>query len=81
MSQTPATSEPSKEHEEKSLAFEIPDIIVVVAYFIFVLAIGIWSSLRASRGTIGGYFLAGRSMTWWPIYQIACPNFQVYLHS
>ncbi|XP_048354446.1 sodium/glucose cotransporter 4 isoform X4 [Sphaerodactylus townsendi] len=67
MSQTPATSEPSKEHEEKSLAFEIPDIIVVVAYFIFVLAIGIWSSLRASRGTIGGYFLAGRSMTWWPI--------------
>ncbi|XP_068879461.1 sodium/glucose cotransporter 4 isoform X2 [Aphelocoma coerulescens] len=25
------------------------------------------SSIRASRGTIGGYFLAGRSMTWWPI--------------
>uniref|UniRef100_A0A8C4TI16 Sodium/glucose cotransporter 4-like n=1 Tax=Erpetoichthys calabaricus TaxID=27687 RepID=A0A8C4TI16_ERPCA len=25
------------------------------------------SSIRANRGTIGGYFLAGRSMTWWPI--------------
>ena len=25
------------------------------------------SSIRASRGTIGGYFLAGRSMTWWPV--------------
>nr|XP_056723624.1 sodium/glucose cotransporter 4 isoform X1 [Euleptes europaea] len=68
MSQTPATPESSSNRpEEKSLAFEIPDIIVVVIYFIFVLAIGIWSSLRASRGTVGGYFLAGRSMTWWPI--------------
>ncbi|CAO2588498.1 Sodium/glucose cotransporter 4 [Lemmus lemmus] len=43
------------------------DIMVVVIYFVFVLAVGIWSSVRASRGTIGGYFLAGRSMTWWPI--------------
>ncbi|ERE82871.1 sodium/glucose cotransporter 4 [Cricetulus griseus] len=43
------------------------DIVVVVVYFVFVLAVGIWSSIRASRGTVGGYFLAGRSMTWWPI--------------
>ncbi|XP_021485047.1 sodium/glucose cotransporter 4 [Meriones unguiculatus] len=43
------------------------DIVVVVIYFVFVLAVGIWSSIRASRRTIGGYFLAGRSMTWWPI--------------
>uniref|UniRef100_A0A8C8ZMP0 Solute carrier family 5 member 9 n=1 Tax=Prolemur simus TaxID=1328070 RepID=A0A8C8ZMP0_PROSS len=43
------------------------DIVVVVIYFVFVLAVGIWSSIRASRGTIGGYFLAGRSMSWWPI--------------
>lgn len=47
--------------------FETPDIIVVVLYFIFVLVVGIWSSIRASRGTVGGYFLAGRTMTWWPI--------------
>lgn len=25
------------------------------------------SSVRANRSTVGGYFLAGRSMTWWPV--------------
>ncbi|KAJ0065558.1 hypothetical protein NL108_013460, partial [Boleophthalmus pectinirostris] len=25
------------------------------------------SSIRANRSTVGGYFMAGRSMTWWPI--------------
>lgn len=30
------------------------------------------SSIRASRGTIGGYFLAGRSMTWWPVSEKHC---------
>ncbi|XP_039080583.1 sodium/glucose cotransporter 4 [Hyaena hyaena] len=43
------------------------DIGVLVVYFVFVIGVGIWSSIRASRGTIGGYFLAGRSMSWWPI--------------
>ncbi|XP_041647264.1 sodium/glucose cotransporter 4 isoform X2 [Cheilinus undulatus] len=43
------------------------DIAVVVVYFIFVMVVGIWSSFRANRNTVGGYFLAGRSMTWWPI--------------
>ncbi|XP_049735185.1 sodium/glucose cotransporter 4 isoform X1 [Elephas maximus indicus] len=43
------------------------DITVVVVYFVFVIIVGIWSSIRASRGTIGGYFLAGKSMSWWPI--------------
>ncbi|XP_077306411.1 sodium/glucose cotransporter 4-like [Lithobates pipiens] len=47
--------------------FETPDIVVVVLYFVFVLAVGIWSSIRASKGTVGGYFLAGRTMKWWPI--------------
>ncbi|KAG7332523.1 hypothetical protein KOW79_004357 [Hemibagrus wyckioides] len=58
------TAEP-KQNEKFTL--EIPDIVVVVIYFTFVLAVGIWSSVRANRGTVGGYFLAGRSMTWWPI--------------
>ncbi|XP_008280080.1 sodium/glucose cotransporter 4 [Stegastes partitus] len=31
------------------------------------MVVGIWSSMRANRSTVGGYFLAGRSMTWWPI--------------
>ncbi|KAB0362281.1 hypothetical protein FD754_006437 [Muntiacus muntjak] len=43
------------------------DIAVLVVYFVFVIGVGVWSSIRASRGTIGGYFLAGRSMSWWPI--------------
>ncbi|XP_060629449.2 sodium/glucose cotransporter 4 [Anolis sagrei] len=68
MDQTPATAEPpSNRPERKTIVLDVPDIIVVVAYFAFVLAVGIWSSVRASRGTVGGYFLAGRSMTWWPI--------------
>nr|XP_020643783.1 sodium/glucose cotransporter 4 [Pogona vitticeps] len=68
MSTTPATSEPpSNESTGKRVALGVPDIIVVVIYFVFVLTVGIWSSFRASRGTVGGYFLAGRSMTWWPI--------------
>ncbi|XP_032884448.1 sodium/glucose cotransporter 4 [Amblyraja radiata] len=48
-------------------ALEIPDIIVIVIYFVFVMCVGIWSSVRANRNTVGGYFLAGKSMTWWPI--------------
>ncbi|CAN9506022.1 unnamed protein product [Ophioblennius macclurei] len=43
------------------------DIAVVVVYFVLVMAVGIWASLAANRSTVGGYFLAGRSMTWWPI--------------
>ncbi|KAL7884869.1 hypothetical protein AOLI_G00076390 [Acnodon oligacanthus] len=58
------TAEPQQNGKFK---LEIPDIVVIVVYFVFVLAVGIWSSVRANRGTVGGYFLAGRSMTWWPI--------------
>ncbi|XP_018408517.1 PREDICTED: sodium/glucose cotransporter 4-like [Nanorana parkeri] len=47
--------------------FGIADIVVLVIYFVFVFVVGIWSSVRASRGTVGGYFLAGKTMTWWPI--------------
>ncbi|XP_053326822.1 sodium/glucose cotransporter 5 [Spea bombifrons] len=47
--------------------FNISDIIVIVAYFVLNVAVGIWSSCRVSRNTLSGYFLAGRSMAWWPI--------------
>ncbi|NWQ60270.1 SC5A9 protein, partial [Neopipo cinnamomea] len=63
----PATTELPALPGDTAAAFGVADIVVVVLYFAFVLAVGIWSSIRASRGTIGGYFLAGRSMTWWPI--------------
>ncbi|XP_033821562.1 sodium/glucose cotransporter 4 [Periophthalmus magnuspinnatus] len=49
------------------LSLGVVDIAVLVVYFVFVMAVGIWSSMRANRSTVGGYFLAGRSMTWWPI--------------
>ncbi|NXI39792.1 SC5A9 protein, partial [Galbula dea] len=64
---TPAATELPTLPGETTVAFGVADIIVVVLYFAFVLTVGIWSSIRASRGTIGGYFLAGRSMSWWPI--------------
>uniref|UniRef100_A0A8C0JAV1 Sodium/mannose cotransporter SLC5A10 n=1 Tax=Chelonoidis abingdonii TaxID=106734 RepID=A0A8C0JAV1_CHEAB len=46
--------------------FNVADIIVIVAYFALNVAVGIWSSCRVNRNTLSGYFLAGRSMAWWP---------------
>uniref|UniRef100_A0A3B3BYH6 Sodium/myo-inositol cotransporter 2 n=1 Tax=Oryzias melastigma TaxID=30732 RepID=A0A3B3BYH6_ORYME len=43
------------------------DIVVLVIYFILVLAVGFWSMWRTKRSTVDGYFLAGKSMTWWPV--------------
>ncbi|XP_069563023.1 sodium/glucose cotransporter 1 [Brachyistius frenatus] len=43
------------------------DISVIVIYFVVVLAVGIWAMVSTNRSTVGGYFLAGRSMVWWPI--------------
>ncbi|KAL4218732.1 hypothetical protein ACF0H5_021320 [Mactra antiquata] len=44
----------------------VGDIVVIVIYFVFVLAVGLWSS-RKNRGSAGGYFLAGRNMNWIPV--------------
>ncbi|XP_049730661.1 sodium/glucose cotransporter 5 isoform X3 [Elephas maximus indicus] len=43
------------------------DITVIAVYFALNVLVGIWSSCRASRNTVSGYFLASRDMTWWPI--------------
>ncbi|XP_044517186.1 sodium/glucose cotransporter 5 isoform X2 [Gracilinanus agilis] len=45
----------------------VADIIVIVIYFVLNVAVGIWSTYRANRSTLKGYFLAGRDMGWWPI--------------
>ncbi|XP_006731877.1 sodium/glucose cotransporter 5 isoform X3 [Leptonychotes weddellii] len=45
----------------------VTDIIIITVYFALNVAVGIWSSCRASRNTVKGYFLAGRDMAWWPI--------------
>ncbi|NXY30593.1 SC5A9 protein, partial [Pomatorhinus ruficollis] len=64
---TTATTELPEPPGDTVATFGVADIVVLVLYFIFILVVGIWSSIRASRGTVGGYFLAGRSMTWAPI--------------
>ncbi|XP_021060762.1 solute carrier family 5 member 4-like [Mus pahari] len=43
------------------------DISVIVIYFIVVLAVGLWAMVKSNRGTVGGFFLAGRDMAWWPM--------------
>ncbi|KAK5617731.1 Sodium/myo-inositol cotransporter [Crenichthys baileyi] len=43
---------------------EAVDIAVVALYFVLVLIIGVFAMRKASRSTVSGYFLAGRSMTW-----------------
>ncbi|XP_012697786.1 sodium/glucose cotransporter 1 isoform X2 [Clupea harengus] len=58
---------PSNETSEPLAVNNPADISVIVVYFIVVLAVGIWAMLSTSRGTVGGFFLAGRSMVWWPI--------------
>ncbi|XP_022241036.1 sodium/glucose cotransporter 5-like isoform X2 [Limulus polyphemus] len=43
------------------------DILVVCLYFVMVLATGLFSMCRSNRGTVSGYFLAGRFMFWLPV--------------
>ncbi|XP_044514831.1 solute carrier family 5 member 4-like [Gracilinanus agilis] len=58
---TPAPPHPSDRIKNAA------DISVIVIYFLVVLAVGIWAMLRTSRSSVGGFFLAGRDMVWWPI--------------
>uniref|UniRef100_A0A8D2KXQ5 Sodium/glucose cotransporter 1 n=1 Tax=Varanus komodoensis TaxID=61221 RepID=A0A8D2KXQ5_VARKO len=54
--------------ESARIAIDNPaDIAVIVIYFLIVLAVGLWAMYTTNRGTVGGFFLAGRSMVWWPI--------------
>lgn len=43
------------------------DIGVLVSYFILVILVGVFAMWRANRGTVSGYFLAGRKMWFLPI--------------
>ncbi|XP_012500402.1 PREDICTED: sodium/myo-inositol cotransporter 2 isoform X2 [Propithecus coquereli] len=61
----PPQSDPLEAFPQKSL--EPGDIAVLVLYFIFVLAVGLWSTLKTKRDTVKGYFLAGGDMLWWPV--------------
>uniref|UniRef100_A0A672NAY9 Solute carrier family 5 member 1 n=1 Tax=Sinocyclocheilus grahami TaxID=75366 RepID=A0A672NAY9_SINGR len=50
------------------------DISVIVIYFLVVLAVGVWAMVRTNRATVGGFFLAGRSMVWWPVTSLFASN-------
>ncbi|XP_006894882.1 PREDICTED: low affinity sodium-glucose cotransporter-like [Elephantulus edwardii] len=43
------------------------DISVIVIYFVVVMAVGFWAMLKTNRSTVGGFFLAGREISWWPM--------------
>ncbi|KAK3785327.1 hypothetical protein RRG08_045555 [Elysia crispata] len=51
---------------DKDSRLHYGDWIVIGGYFIAVIAVGLLSSCR-NRGSVGGYFLAGRSMHWIPV--------------
>ncbi|XP_036908485.1 sodium/glucose cotransporter 1 [Sturnira hondurensis] len=61
---TTATAAPLATYE---LIRNAPDISIIVLYFVVVMAVGLWAMFSTNRGTVGGFFLAGRSMVWWPI--------------
>ncbi|XP_004856316.1 sodium/glucose cotransporter 2 [Heterocephalus glaber] len=63
---TEAGSEPAL-GDQRVLIDNPADVLVIAAYFLLVLGVGLWSMCRTNRGTVGGYFLAGRSMIWWPV--------------
>nr|XP_033812445.1 sodium/glucose cotransporter 1 [Geotrypetes seraphini] len=64
---TPMTTSPPLKKDDNIPINNPADISVIVVYFVVVLAVGIWAMVRTNRGTVGGFFLAGRSMVWWPI--------------
>ncbi|XP_036166295.1 sodium/myo-inositol cotransporter 2 [Myotis myotis] len=61
----PTQPDPLEAFPQRSL--EAGDIAVLALYFLFVLAVGLWSTVRTKRDTVKGYFLAGGDMAWWPV--------------
>ncbi|CAL4162056.1 unnamed protein product, partial [Meganyctiphanes norvegica] len=43
------------------------DLVTLSLYFCLVIAVGMYSMCRPNRGTVAGYFLAGRFMWWMPV--------------
>ncbi|XP_073698910.1 sodium/myo-inositol cotransporter 2 [Garra rufa] len=58
---------PTAEGTSPPTTLAITDIVVLVIYFLLVLAVGLWSMWKTKRSTVDGYFLAGKNMTWWPV--------------
>ncbi|XP_016431243.1 sodium/myo-inositol cotransporter 2 [Sinocyclocheilus rhinocerous] len=58
---------PTAEDTSRPTTLVTTDIVVLVIYFLLVLAVGLWSMWKTKRSTVDGYFLAGKNMTWWPV--------------
>ena len=46
------------------MRLSIPDVLVLVIYFVAMIAVGVYVTRRASRN-LDSYFLGGKSMPWW----------------
>ncbi|XP_068743589.1 sodium/myo-inositol cotransporter-like [Montipora capricornis] len=55
------------QNQYKPPGLEAWDIVIVVLYFVIVLGVGLYAMYKSNRGTVSGYFLAGRFMTWLPV--------------
>ncbi|XP_016078151.1 PREDICTED: sodium/myo-inositol cotransporter 2 isoform X2 [Miniopterus natalensis] len=64
---SPAPTQPDPLEAFPHRSLEAGDIAVLVLYFVFVLAVGLWSTVKTKRDTVKGYFLAGGDMMWWPV--------------
>nr|XP_021513951.1 low affinity sodium-glucose cotransporter-like [Meriones unguiculatus] len=65
---SPSSMAPTEEPPVPSQRIQnAADISVIVIYFIVVLAVGLWAMVKSNRGTVGGFFLAGRDVAWWPM--------------
>uniref|UniRef100_A0A671F8M9 Solute carrier family 5 member 4 n=1 Tax=Rhinolophus ferrumequinum TaxID=59479 RepID=A0A671F8M9_RHIFE len=63
---SPSTGTPSPPEMSERIR-NAADISVIVVYFMVVMAVGLWAMLKTNRGTVGGFFLAGRDVAWWPM--------------
>ncbi|XP_031565943.1 sodium/glucose cotransporter 5-like [Actinia tenebrosa] len=56
--------------DETSRNLAVVDWVIIAAYFVLCLGVGLFSKFRKQRGeaeTAEGYFLAGRKMLWWAV--------------
>ncbi|KXJ15910.1 sodium/glucose cotransporter 5 [Exaiptasia diaphana] len=56
--------------DQKAQTLEVGDWVIIAAYFVLCLGVGLFSKFRKQRGkqeTSESYFLAGRSMLWWAV--------------
>ncbi|XP_036772811.2 sodium/myo-inositol cotransporter 2 isoform X1 [Manis pentadactyla] len=70
MESSPSSPQPTQSNSPETFpqrSMEPADIAVLVLYFLFVLAVGLWSTVKTKRDTVKGYFLAGGDMVWWPV--------------